>query len=109
MACDDMEVVMYKILRYLYDQLKAGRQAEPKMIRAEGDLFVINERYWKWILSEMKAHDWIRGITIVQNGKGDFYVDKLENIEITMDGAFFLKDDKYMKEVCEELTGIRRS
>ena len=109
MAYDDMEVVMYKILRYLYDQLKAGRQAEPKMIRAEGDLFVINERYWKWILSEMKTHDWIRGITIVQNGKGDFYVDKLENIEITMDGAFFLKDDKYMKEVCEELTGIRRS
>ncbi|MCI7327205.1 MAG: YjcQ family protein [Clostridiales bacterium] len=109
MAYDDMEVVMYKILRYLYDQLKAGKQADSKMIRAEGDLFVINERYWKWILSEMKTHDWIRGITIVQNGKGDFYVDKLENIEITMDGAFFLKDDKYMKEVCEELTGIRRS
>ena len=46
MAKDDYYVIVYKILAYLYMQLKNGENTNPDFIKNDGFLFKINERYW---------------------------------------------------------------
>lgn len=42
MAKDDYYVIVYKILAYLYIQLKKGEAVEPEMLMYDGTLFQIN-------------------------------------------------------------------
>ena len=45
MAKDDYYVIVYKILAYLYMQLKNGENINPDFIKNDVFLFMINERY----------------------------------------------------------------
>ena len=64
MAKDDYFVIVYKILAYLYVQLKNGEDVDLEMISAQGNLFKINERYYSYIIIHLLKEDLIEGPTI---------------------------------------------
>ena len=53
MARDDLHVIVYKILSYLYRQLKAGEKADVGMIDERA--LSIPSLYWMFILEELIA------------------------------------------------------
>ena len=46
MAKNDMEVIMYKILRYLYECMKLGVEPELEQFAWNSKLFDIPQSYW---------------------------------------------------------------
>ena len=46
MAKNDMEVIMYKILQYLYECLKNGKEARLEDFAWKPKLFDIPQSYW---------------------------------------------------------------
>ena len=108
MAQDDFHVIVYKILSYLYRQLKAGEPIDVCRISAENDDFLINESYWMFILSELKEAGYMKGYSVVSNRAGHRRIDHLDRARITMRGVEYLTDDRFMKKVREQETGIRR-
>ena len=50
MSKDDYYVIVYKILAYLYIQLKNGNNIDSNVIKHDGVLFNIPEKYWTYII-----------------------------------------------------------
>ena len=55
MAQDDWEVIEYKILRYLYDCLKADVVPELGRITWNSELISVNKNYWCKITATLVA------------------------------------------------------
>ncbi|BAK46031.1 hypothetical protein CXIVA_00640 [Clostridium sp. SY8519] len=47
MAKNDMFVIIYQVLKYMYDCLKAGEKVEA--VRLTADAYMIPENYWGYI------------------------------------------------------------
>ncbi len=96
MAKDDYQVVLYRILKYLYLQLKKGEPVEPEMLRWDSKTCKINESYWRYIMISMQEEGLIRGL---KKGKGQANYDQLEdqlgNIQITPKGIDMLSDSRF--------------
>lgn len=95
MAKDDMEVIIYKILRYLYDAMKAGKQPQEEDIWYNGRLFKIPKSYWIQIIMEMRDNGLIAGerISITKDGP---LVD-LSEVRITLAGRQYLEENSRME------------
>ncbi len=62
MAKDDYPVIVYRVLLYLYKQLKSGTPPDTAELRPEGSLFNTNETYWRFILTNMHREGLITGL-----------------------------------------------
>jgi hypothetical protein len=51
MAKDDYYVLVYQILKYLYEQLKAGKKADLKKVSAE-NLGITAQRFERGLISQ---------------------------------------------------------
>lgn len=108
MKRDDYHVIIYKILAYLYTQLKNGDDVDAGMISNDGKLFQINQRYWAYIIHNLLAEGYISGIT-EQRAWGDVVlISGLEDCIITPKGIAYLCDNSllakakaYLKEIKE--------
>ena len=107
MAKDDYYVISYKLLAYLYVQLKAGADIDPAMISADGPLFHINERYWTYVLRNLQAQGYIRGLSITKPWGGDDIIEGLEECEITPDGIAYLCDNSLMEKAKQFLKDVK--
>ena len=90
MAKDDYYVIVYKLLAYLYIQLKTGEPVEIDFVSNEGKLFKINSAYWTYIMRHLLSDGYIEGISITKAMGGVYFVDNLENIMITPKGIDYL-------------------
>ena len=63
MSKDDYYVIVYKILAYLYVQLKKGEVVEAEMLMYDGDLFQINRTYWVYIFENLSKDGYITGLS----------------------------------------------
>lgn len=99
MAQDDMHVVMYKILSYLYKCMKDGVKPERAMYSA--DAMGINEAYWQCIMVELTRRKLVRGFEVISTA-GDDYVTA-RNPSITMEGVEFLMENSMMRKAFEFL------
>ena len=109
MVKDDFHVIAYKILRYLYVQIKNGKAVEVDRIMPENSEFVINEFYWEFILTELAGAGYIAGISIKQtDGNNRKWIDNMDGIRITMKGIEYLCSDEFMKKVMEQETGVSK-
>lgn len=102
MAQDDMFVVMYKILAYLYDCMKKGVEPKGSMLAHDGDMLNIEQSYWARILKELADHGYVDGIVVIGTWQGDLIV-KFNNPIVTMEGVEFLQDNSKMQKVLKYL------
>lgn len=103
MAQDDMHVVMYKILSYLYTCLKEDEK--PKKERYSYIALNINPNYWSTIMAELAHRRLIKGVKVTTSEKGDdIYVS---NVRITMEGVEFLMENSMMAKAREFLIDVK--
>lgn len=105
MAQNDMHVIMYRILAYLYACLKGGRDVDTNVISC--DVLGINERYWLAIVTELVERGYVRGISITHadNHASAF----LHDPTITMTGVEFLMENSMMAKARRFLQDIKAS
>lgn len=102
MAQDDMFVVMYKILAYLYACMKSGEAPRRSMLAHDGDLLNIEYRYWAHVLKELSDHGYVDGVSVRGTGGGEPLV-RLYRPTVTMEGVEFLQENSAMRRALEFL------
>ena len=104
MAKDDFHVIAYKILSYLYQQIKNGEQIEPGQISARK--LMIEPVYWEYIMNVLRTNGLAEGYEVIRNTNGERSVMKLHRAEITMKGIEYLASDEMIRMVKAEEDGI---
>lgn len=107
MAKDDYFVIVYKILAYLYSQLKSGAPIDPDMLMYDGKLFQINQQYWVYIIKNMVDDGFIKGISNPTVGNGFYIRDQLPYCEITPAGIAYLCDNSFIEKAKQFLKDIK--
>lgn len=92
MTKDDYFVVVCRILSYLYQCLKKGRDIEVRYLKKDSPFFGdgLNERYWKYIITNMYKQGFIEGLTAEKFDNNGIFIGKLENTQITPLGIEYL-------------------
>lgn len=99
MAQNDMHVVMYKILCYLYDCMK--RDVDPDADCFNYVAMGIPERYWCDIMRELFGKHFISGVMVVPSGSSVKIV--LQRPRVTMDGVEFMQENTMMSKARDYL------
>ena len=97
MAQDDMHVVMYKILAYLYSCMKAGDKPIERHYSHDGDVLCIPYAYWAAIMAELVENGYVKGVVVARTWGGDV-VAKPTEPAITMKGVEFLQENSMMRK-----------
>lgn len=93
MAQNDMYVVMYKILCYLYDCMKKDKEPDSEFgYVALG----IPERYWTDIMHELFRKHFISGVMVAPCGTDVKIV--LRRPRVTMEGVAFMQENTMMSK-----------
>lgn len=108
MASDDMLVIVYKILRYLYQCMKSGEQPDVRQISNSGGMFEIPYGYWSVIIDEVVSKGLVKGVTVTKTWGGDIVV-KMTAPYVTMDGVQYLEENSAMRRVAELLKDVKGS
>ena len=90
MAKDDMRVIMYKILKYLYGCMKIGRHPALEDMCCKSTLFQIPEEYWGQVIVELAEAGYIKGFIYAMT-KGGLAVTMTDSARITLAGVDFLE------------------
>ena len=107
MAKDDYQVIVFRILKYLYQQLKKGLPAEAEMLGHESKTCKINEPYWRYIITSMQEEGLIKGLKLGEDREdGVPLEDQLGNVQITPKGIGMLSDSGMAEKVDNLLKGI---
>lgn len=107
MARDDYHVIVYKILAYLYVQLKNGEAVDGKCLKHDGRLFQINHSYWTYIMRNMQNQGLIEGIAITKLWGNDFDIEGLESCNITPYGIEYLCDNSFMEKAKQFMRDVK--
>ncbi len=94
MAKDDMHVVIFKILAYIYDCMKSGKPVDKSVIECEP--LEIPESYWTQIMRELVEHGYVSGITVKSTTAKDIVL--LSDPKVTLDGVEFLMENSMMSK-----------
>lgn len=104
MAKDDYHVIVYQILAYLYQCLKAGKEINPKMLSVDSDYFKangqeLNPRYWAYILYNLQRYGLIEGSVFadIDNLKYPHPL-KWDDCMITPAGIEYLTDNSFLSK-----------
>lgn len=107
MAKDDYFVIVYKILAYLYVQLKKGSPVEPEMLMYDGGLFQINRDYWVYIFKNMSEQGYIDGLQEIETGRGYYIREQLDGCKITPKGIEYLCDNSLFEKAKQFLKDVK--
>jgi hypothetical protein len=102
MAQDDMHVVMYKILAYLYSCMKKGEQPVERHYAHDGDVLSIPYQYWASVMAELSEGGYVKGVTVIEAWGGDRIV-RCPSPSITMKGVEFLQENSTMRKAANFL------
>ena len=105
MAQNDMYVVMYKIIAYLYDCMKRG--AEPRGNCWDATAMGIPEPYWAQIVDELVSHSLISGVIITRVNGG--LVVTPNDPHVTMEGVAFAQENSMMGRAKQFLIDAKSS
>lgn len=95
MAKDDYFVVMYQLLKVLYERLKAGQQISDKEF---GQLFIeLNETYWHYIVLNVANEGYIKGVREIKSLSGSTIMWR--DVAITPKGIEYLFSNSMMERV----------
>jgi hypothetical protein len=103
MAKDDYFVVMYQLLKILYDKLKQGKSITDEEFNQLS--YKLNENYWNYILINMANEGFISGVQPVSTLNGENI--KTHNVQITPAGIEYLFSNSMMERVKNTLKDIK--
>lgn len=104
MAKNDMEVIIYKILRYLYECMKQDIAPDLQKYGWHSELIDVPQQYWCKIIRILVDKGLVTGFSIFASKDGIQIQTKLP-IEITYEGREFLRENSGMnkaKNFCGE-------
>ena len=101
MAKDDYFVIAYKILKYLYECLKQGKQ--PDMGVLDADFFSVGSQYWGYIIRNLHEEGYLAGVAVLDGGFAGIRPD----VEITPKGIQYLEENSMFRKVKETIKDIR--
>lgn len=102
MAQDDMHVIMYKVLAYLYKCLKLGKDPDKEMLQGYGPLFGgTPENYWTAIWLEMMEKGLVKGVLKYPSDNSMHVV--LDSPRVTFEGVEFMNENSMMAKAKEFL------
>ncbi|NLR08673.1 MULTISPECIES: YjcQ family protein [Lactobacillaceae] len=103
MAKDDYFVIMYQLLKILYDKLKQGKSITDDEFNMLSDK--LNETYWHYILINMANEGFISGVQSISTLNGEDI--KTHNVKITPAGIEYLFSNSMMERVKNTLKDIK--
>lgn len=104
MAKDDYDVIIYKILVYLYACLKRKILFEKTTFDAAVKKDVENDVYFAEILKMMQEEGLIEGLTFADMWGGDVVLaNEIKDAKITAKGIHYLEENALMAKVGEKL------
>lgn len=108
MANDDMHVIMYKILSYLYSCMKKGEDADESKLRWDSPLVgCVPQRYWERIMEQLASKGLVGGVSVRSfDGEPQVLMDKPY---VTMDGVEFLMENSMMSKAKQFLQDVKAS
>lgn len=101
MAHDDLHVVMYKILAYLYDCMKRGKR--PDAERVSHTHLGITYAYWCDVLRILVKDGYVEGVAFAAADQTDAAFPVLEAPKITREGVEFMGENTMMHRALEML------
>lgn len=98
MSNNDMHVLIYKILNYLYECLKKGIHVDLAEFIRDCNLENVSEQYWQSVIEELDQHGYIKGV-IIKSTKTQKIVFFKDNFGITLEGVEYLQENSMMSKV----------
>lgn len=95
MAADDFDVVVFKVLAYLYQCIKDG--VEPNPAKAQ-EFAKINPVYWRAVISDLVDRKLIAATVLKTMGETRYY-----DLRITSAGVDYLTESPKMRKAKEFL------
>ena len=104
MAKDDYDVIVYRVLVYLYGCMKREIMYEDATFQASVRKNVESDEYFADVLRMMQAEGLIEGLVFTKAWGGDvIMVSPFKDAKITPHGIRYLKDNAKMKLVGDAL------
>lgn len=100
MVKDDLHLLMFKVLAYLYECMKGGKHAERECFKAENGFFVdgISQAYLDEVCLILQREGYADGFKAVKTwSDGEIIVSY--DAKITLAGFEYLKENSAMKKV----------
>lgn len=97
MADNDMDVIIYKILQYMYECMKVGVSPRLEDINYDSPMLRIPRQYWIQILQEMQASGFVNGFIFIEH-KQNILMHMNDTARITLIGQQYLRDNSHMKK-----------
>ncbi len=105
MAKDDYDVLVFKILTYLYACMKRKIVFDETVFSKTTGRDKISEEYFADVLRLMQGEGLIEGVGVVKAWGADYILaSDLRDMSITAEGIHYLKDNSKMQEVKQALT-----
>lgn len=98
MSNNDMHVLIYKILNYLYECLKNGIHVDLTEFIRDCNLQNVSEQYWQSVIEELDKHGYIKGV-IIKSTKTQKIVLFKDSFGITLEGVEYLQENSMMSKV----------
>lgn len=105
MAQNDMFVVMYKILAYIYECTKKGER--PRDCEWSAESLGIPELYWQHVIDELVGHGYLSGVNVTHTGAG--IVINAFDPHVTMEGVQFAQENSMMSKAKYFLQEVKAS
>lgn len=103
MSKNDYHVIVYRILKYLYECLKNGSEPEVSELNKIALLAEVSERYWHYILTNLLDDGYIEGAIRVEIDNTYDRVLHLELAQITPAGIEYLSENSIMAKAKKTL------
>lgn len=98
MSNNDMHVLIYKILNYLYECLKKGIHVDLAEFIRDCNLENVSEQYWKSVIEELDQHGYIKEV-IIRDTKTQKIIMLKDDFGITLEGVEYLQENSMMSKV----------
>ena len=97
MVQDDYFVIVYKLLKYLYDCLKKDVRPSSEVLNAE--FFGIADNYWEYIIRNLYQEGYVEGVTVTRiHGKPD-YPSTQPHFNITPKGIQYIQENSAFEKI----------
>ena len=107
MARDDYFVIVYKLLKYLYDSLKRGIPVSQDILSAE--FFGIPDEYWEYIIRNLYRDGYVEGVTVTRLHRKPEFPNIRQNFNITPKGIQYIQENSVFETIrsyVKDIAGI---